>query len=215
MARRSIDTRFFITVTNRNRRLFNSRDLTPGREKPAIVAPTDDPTGLLCFLIFSLTSVAGVSRVIAVVARDPQDPVLYVVHPVGCHFGAAVHEDGATGRRSLARQVCVLQGLQPDARLVPALQDTLGACHFRSKRAEIERHRGQALITMRETPGAASTISRREEEEEEEEEEEDIHIHIHIPSVMLPDAEQGYQTPGAWQTSNTRGRATTITCFSI
>lgn len=26
---------------------------------------------------------------------------------------------------------------------------------------------------------------------------DDFQAHIHIPSVMLPDAEQGYQTPGA------------------
>lgn len=52
----------------------------------------------------------GVSWVVAVVAGDPQDPVLYVVHPVGCHFGAAVHEDSAAaaGRRRFARQVRVL-----------------------------------------------------------------------------------------------------------
>lgn len=44
----------------------------------------DDPITLL-------TSMTGVSRVVAVVAGDPQNPVLYVVHPVGCDFGAAVH----------------------------------------------------------------------------------------------------------------------------
>lgn len=47
----------------------------------------------------------GVSRVVPVVAGDPQNPVLYVVHPVCCHFRAAVHKDSAaaTGRRRLAR----------------------------------------------------------------------------------------------------------------
>lgn len=71
----------------------------------------------------------GVPRVVAVVAGDPQNPVLYVVHPVGCHFGAAVHEctAAATGRRRLAGQVHLLQGLQLDAMLVSTLQNSLGA----------------------------------------------------------------------------------------
>lgn len=72
---------------------------------------------------------AGVTRVVAVVAGDPQDPVLDVVHPVGCHFGAAVHECSATGRRRFARQVRVVQGLQPD---VSAPRTPLGADHGRS-----------------------------------------------------------------------------------
>ena len=38
-----------------------------------------------------LTSITGVARVVAVVAGDSQNPVLDVVHPVGCHFGAAVY----------------------------------------------------------------------------------------------------------------------------
>lgn len=81
----------------------------------------------------------GVAWVVAVVAGDPQNPVLYVVHPVGCHFGAAVHQSSAaaTGRRRLARQVRGLQRLQPDARLVSTLQNTLGAYHCRSERTEI------------------------------------------------------------------------------
>lgn len=106
----------------------------------------------------------GVSRVVAVVAGDPQDPVLYVVHPVGCHFGAAVRERraaAATGLRRLARQVRVDQGLQPDARLVSTLQNTLGAYHCRSERTEMRRERGRARITMRGTLGAASTTSNK------------------------------------------------------
>lgn len=57
------------------------------------------------FIFFELTSMTGVPRVVAVVAGDPQNPVLYVVHPVGCHFGAAICEDiaAATGRRRLSR----------------------------------------------------------------------------------------------------------------
>lgn len=51
----------------------------------------------------------------------------------------------------------------------------------------------------RETLGAESTISSRR-----------TTFSAHIPSVMLPDAEQGYQTPVAWQPQNTRGRVTTI-----
>lgn len=140
----------------------------------------------------------GVSRFVAVVAGHPQNPVLYVVQSVCCHFGAAaLHEDSAAptaGRRRFAGQVCVLEGLQPDASLVPTLQNTLGAYHCRSERTEMRRDRGWALITMRQ-------------------QEEDIQIHIHIPSVMLPDAEQGYQAPAAWRTWNTRGRVTTVACF--
>lgn len=86
----------------------------------------------------------GVARVVAVVACDPQDPVLDVVHPVGRHFGVAVRERcaAATGRRRLARQVRVLQGLQSDARLVSTLQNTLGAYHCRSERTGLRRERG-------------------------------------------------------------------------
>lgn len=85
----------------------------------------------------------GVSRVVAVVAGYPQNPVLYVVHPVGCHFGAAVHEDSAaaTGLRRLSRQVRVHHGLHPDARLVTTLQNTLSAYHCRSERTEFRRER--------------------------------------------------------------------------
>lgn len=103
----------------------------------------------------------GVSRVVAVVAGDPQNPVLNVVQSVGCRFGAAVREDSAaaTGRRRLARQVCALQGLQPNTRLVSTLKNSLGAHHCRSEREEMRWDRGRALITMRETSGAASTIS--------------------------------------------------------
>lgn len=93
------------------------------------VTSTNDHIRLLSFSflffsgIFSLTSMTGVSRVVAVVAGDPQNPVLNVVQSVGCHFGAAVREDNAaaTGRRRLARQVCALQGLQPNTRLVSTL----------------------------------------------------------------------------------------------
>lgn len=138
----------FLIIISLNCGLFNSRDLTPATEmRVTTVAPSHDPTSPLCFFlcIFLLTSVTRVSRVVAVVAGDPQDPVLDVVHPVGCHFGVAVHEDAAaaaTGRRRLARQVCVLQGLQPDARLLSTLQNTLGAHHVRSERAELRRDRG-------------------------------------------------------------------------
>lgn len=81
----------------------------------------------------------GVSRVVAVVAGDPQNPVLNVVQSVGCRFGAAVREDSAaaTGRRRLARQVCALQGLQPNTRLVSTLKNSLGAHHCRSEREEM------------------------------------------------------------------------------
>ena len=118
---------------------------------------------LFCFF-FSLTSMAGVARVVAVVAGDPQDPVLDVVHPVGRHFGVAVRERSAAaaGRRRLARQVRVLQGLQSDARLVSTLQNTLGAYHRRSERTGKRSERGWAPITMRETlRGAAATISNK------------------------------------------------------
>lgn len=192
-------TRIFLILISLNCGLFNSRDLAPATEMRVTVAPTRDPhqPHFVSLCVFALTSMTGVSRVVAVVAGDPQDPVLDVVHPVGCHFGAAVHEDAAaaaavTGRRRLARQVCVLQGLQPDARLLSTLQNTLGAHHVRSERAEMRRERERALIsTTRETLGAASTISRQQA---------DIQTLIHIPSVMLPDAEQGYQTPETWQT---------------
>lgn len=96
-----------------------------------------------------------VARVVAVVAGDPQNPVLYVVHPVGGHFGAAVLERGAaaTGRRRLARQVRLLQGLQPDAWLLSTLRDSVGADHGRSEWPEIRGERGKVRITMRETLG--------------------------------------------------------------
>lgn len=47
----------------------------------------------------------GVSWVVAIVAGDPQNPVLYIMHPVGCHFRPDVPEDrrAATARRRLAR----------------------------------------------------------------------------------------------------------------
>lgn len=82
------------------------------------------------FALFALTFVAGVAPVVAVVAGDPQDPVLQVVHPVGRHFGAAVRDDSAaaTGRR-LPRRVRVHRGLRPDARRLCALRSPLGACH--------------------------------------------------------------------------------------
>lgn len=101
------------------------------------------PLTMLVSLVFSLTSVTGVPRVVAVVAGDPQDPVLYVVHSVGCHFDAAVHRSSAapTGRGRLARQVRVLQGLEADARLFCALQNALGAHHCRTERAQTRRDR--------------------------------------------------------------------------
>lgn len=106
-----------------------------------IVASSGNP--ILYYTLFLLTSMTGVARVVAVVAGDPQNPVLDVVHPVGCHFGAAVHERSAaaTGRRSLARQVRPLQGLQPNTRLVFTLQNTFGAFHCRSEPTEIRRER--------------------------------------------------------------------------
>lgn len=57
------------------------------------------------FLRLSLTSMTGVARVVAIVSGDPQDPVLDVVQPVGCDFGAALREDGApaSARCRLAR----------------------------------------------------------------------------------------------------------------
>lgn len=120
---------------------------------------------------------AGVARVVAVVSGDPQDPVLDVVHPVGCHFGAAVHECSATGRRRFARQVRVVQGLQSN---VSALRSPLGVYHCSSGWTEIRGARRRALNAPPET------ITNYQQEDDD-----------HIPSVMLPDAEQGYHTPGA------------------
>jgi len=118
-----------------------------------IVASPDEAT--VHFVFSALTSMTGVSRVVAVVAGDPQNPVLDVVHhPVGRHRGAAVHRDG---RCRLLRQVRVYQGLQPDAWLVSTLQNTLGAYHCRSERTEIRGERGWALTGMRGTLRAAPT----------------------------------------------------------
>lgn len=79
--------------------------------------------------MLALTSVTGVARVVAVVAGDPQDAVLDVVHPVVCQFGAAVREGAATrapARRRCARQegVFAVKGLEPDARLLAAFHSS-------------------------------------------------------------------------------------------
>lgn len=146
----------------------------------------------------------GVPRVVAVVAGDPQNPVLYVVHPVGCHFGVAVHEcvAAATGRRRLARQVHLVQGLQPDARLVSTLQNTLGAYHCRSERAEIRRERRGEPWSPRERPsGLHQQLATRGR-----------HPSPHSHSFSdAPGRRARLSNSRSLQTWNTRGRVTTIT----
>lgn len=64
----------------------------------------------------------GVARVVAIVSGDPQDPVLDVVQPVGCDFGAALREDSApaSARCRLARYVRAAEGIQCGGRLLSA-----------------------------------------------------------------------------------------------
>lgn len=108
-----------------------------------------------------LTSMTGISRVIAIVAGDPQNPVLNIMHSVGCHFRADVPDErlSVTGRRRLAWQVRVVELFQPNAGLVSALNNTFGAYHFKSKRTEVRQRLRCAVITMRKTARATSPIN--------------------------------------------------------
>lgn len=113
------------------------------------------------------------------------------MHPVGCHFGAAVRERtaAATGRRRLARQVHLLRGLRPDAGLVSALQDAVAADHGKSGRTEMGAEGAEVRpITLRETLGAASAISNKRTTSKPR--------HSHSFSDA-PGRRQGYQTLGA------------------
>lgn len=149
-------------------------------------APERPPPTLISFRTASwrLTFLAGVTRVIAIVASNPQDPVLDSGYPVGgrldIHRERGAAAPGAAGRRSKrgARELLQVLPLPPPPPLVlmlqlvlprPSSDSTAGrSSGFASQRRRQRRrqrngpHSGQSLYQSGSSPPATSSLLPKE-----------------------------------------------------
>lgn len=149
-------------------------------------APERPPPTLISFRTASwrLTFLAGVTRVIAIVASNPQDPVLDSGYPVGgrldIHRERGAAAPGAAGRRSKrgARELLQVLPLPPPPPLVlmlqlvlprPSSDSTAGrSSGFASQRRRQRRrqrngpHSGQSLCQSGSSPPATSSLLPKE-----------------------------------------------------
>lgn len=147
-------------------------------------APERPPPTLISFRTASrrLTFLAGVTRVIAIVASNPQDPVLYSGYPVGgrldIHRERGAAAPGAAGCRSKRGARELLQVLLPPPPLVLMLQLVLQrpssdstarrSSGFASQQRRQRRrqrngpHSGRSLCQSGSSPPATSSLLPKE-----------------------------------------------------